>query len=103
MAISVQAPSPLRLCHPVRSNKDETDIPEHQYRVFFVLWHVSGLGNENCLGQTIEFLHSIKLIHTDLKRENVPLASWDERELKLDSSDVIRVPAAPHIKGNKNR
>ncbi|CAN0163964.1 unnamed protein product [Ascophyllum nodosum] len=48
--------------------------------------------------QAIEFLHSIKLIHTDLKPENVLLTSWDEREVKLDSGDVIRVPAAPHIK-----
>lgn len=51
--------------------------------------------------QAIEFLHSIKLIHTDLKPENVLLKSWEEREVTLDSGDVVRVPANPHIKGER--
>ena len=59
---------------------------------------MSKLGNKNSLRQTIEFLHSIKLIRTDLKPENVLLTSWDEREVKLYSGDDIKVPAAPHIK-----
>ena len=63
---------------------------------------MSELGNKNDLRQTIEFLHSIKLIRTDLKPENVLLTSWDEREVKLYSGDDIKVPAAPHIKGDKN-
>ena len=62
-----------------------------------------GIGQRKSLGQAIEFLHSIKLIHTDLKPENVLLTSWDEQEVKLDSGDVIRVPAAPPIKGDKTR
>ena len=49
--------------------------------------------------QAIEFLHSMKLIHTDLKPENVLLKSWQEREVTLESGDVIRVPANPRIKG----
>ena len=53
------------------------------------------------LGKAIEFLYSIKLIHTDLKPENIVLTSCDKREVKLDSGDVIRVPAAPHIKGDQ--
>lgn len=51
--------------------------------------------------QAIEFLHSIKLIHTDLKPENVLLTSWEDRDVKLESGDVIRVPANPHIKGEE--
>lgn len=51
--------------------------------------------------QAIEFLHSMKLIHTDLKPENVLLNSWDDREVTLDSGDVIRVPVNPHIKGER--
>ncbi|CAN0451445.1 unnamed protein product, partial [Hapterophycus canaliculatus] len=51
----------------------------------------------------IEFLHSIKLIHTDLKPENVLLKSWEEREVTLESGDVVRVPVNPHIKGEKRR
>ena len=41
----------------------------------------------------------MKLIHTDLKPENVLLKSWQEREVTLESGDVIRVPANPRIKG----
>eukprot|EP00903_Cladosiphon_okamuranus_P010660 g10078.t1 len=48
--------------------------------------------------QAVEFLHSIKLIHTDLKPENVLLKSWDDMDVTLDSGDVIRVPVNPHIK-----
>ncbi|CAM9613449.1 unnamed protein product [Scytosiphon promiscuus] len=48
--------------------------------------------------QAIEFLHSIKLIHTDLKPENVLLKSGEEREVTLESGDVVRVPVNPHIK-----
>lgn len=51
--------------------------------------------------KAIEFLHSMKLIHTDLKPENVLLKSWQEREVTLDSGDVIRVPANPRIKGER--
>ncbi|CAN0415897.1 unnamed protein product, partial [Laminaria digitata] len=40
----------------------------------------------------------MKLIHTDLKPENVLLKSWQEREVTLDNGDVIRVPANPRIK-----
>ncbi|CAM9774353.1 unnamed protein product, partial [Ectocarpus sp. 13 AM-2016] len=40
----------------------------------------------------VEFLHSIKLIHTDLKPENVLLKSWEDRSVTLESGDVIRVP-----------
>lgn len=43
----------------------------------------------------------MKLIHTDLKPENVLLKSWQEREVTLDSGDVIRVPANPRIKGER--
>ena len=81
---------------------NETDLlEEHQCRVFLFLCHVSELGNKTSLGQTIEFLHSVKLIQTDLKSENVLLTSWDEQEVKLYSGDDIKVPAAPHIKGDK--
>ncbi|CAN0062290.1 unnamed protein product, partial [Ectocarpus fasciculatus] len=47
----------------------------------------------------VEFLHSIKLIHTDLKPENVLLKSWEDRSVTLESGDVIRVPVNPRIKG----
>ncbi|CAN0289182.1 unnamed protein product [Ectocarpus sp. 12 AP-2014] len=48
--------------------------------------------------QAVEFLHSIKLIHTDLKPENVLLKSWEDRSVTLESGDVIRVPVNPRIK-----
>lgn len=51
--------------------------------------------------QAIDFLHSIKLIHTDLKPENVLLRSWEEREVKLDSGEIVRVPVDPRIKGER--
>lgn len=51
--------------------------------------------------QAIEFLHSMKLIHTDLKPENVLLKSWEEREVTLESGDVMRVPVHPRIKGEQ--
>ena len=91
------------LLYDLRYKLDEACMLEPQHRVVFLEGHVSGLGIEGSLGQAIEFLHSNKLIHTDLKPENVLLTSWDKREVKLDSGDVIRVPAAPHIKGDTFR
>lgn len=63
---------------------------------------VCGLDGNETPKQAIEFLHSMKLIHTDLKPENVLLKSWDDREVTLDSGDVIRVPVNPHIKGERD-
>ncbi|CAN0385270.1 unnamed protein product, partial [Ectocarpus sp. 13 AM-2016] len=37
----------------------------------------------------VEFLHSIKLIHTDLKPENVLLKSWEDRSVTLESGDHV--------------
>ncbi|CAN0457738.1 unnamed protein product, partial [Ectocarpus sp. 8 AP-2014] len=37
----------------------------------------------------VEFLHSIKLIHTDLKPENVLLKSWEDRSVTLESGDPV--------------
>lgn len=48
-------------------------------------------------------MHSIKLIHTDLKPENVLLKSREEREVTLESGDVVRVPVNPHIKGERGK
>ena len=45
----------------------------------------------------------MKLIHTDLKPENVLLKSWEDREVTLDSGDIIRVPVNPHIKGESRK
>ncbi|CAM9536060.1 unnamed protein product [Discosporangium mesarthrocarpum] len=48
--------------------------------------------------QAIEFLHSMKLIHTDLKPENVLLRSREDQTVVLSSGDSILVPVHPEIK-----
>ncbi|CAM9771624.1 unnamed protein product, partial [Choristocarpus tenellus] len=46
----------------------------------------------------IDFLHSMKLIHTDLKPENVLLRSRRDETVVLPSGDSILVPSVPEIK-----